>query len=160
MGRLNRSWIFCGPISGLTWLQSFDQNPSGLWGRTTRWGPHHHRVDEDETSTDWHQRQAVLRTVRGTVVCLGNFSVGRFAAQGEDRGRLSSLFCARITPQVAPSRRPALAELHPMSSRHSFDPKPRAQTAQNDLPPAFGDRRRLVCGRSTCWRPWASQHRC
>lgn len=27
---------------------------------------------EDESSTDWHQRQAVLRTVRGTVVYLGD----------------------------------------------------------------------------------------
>ena len=31
---------------------------------------------EDESSTDWHQRQAVLRTVRGTVVYLG------FSAKG------------------------------------------------------------------------------
>ena len=25
---------------------------------------------EEESATDWHQRQAVLRTVRGTVVCF------------------------------------------------------------------------------------------
>ena len=28
-------------------------------------------ICKDESSTDWHQRQAVLRTVRGTVVSLG-----------------------------------------------------------------------------------------
>ncbi|CAK9005081.1 Axin interactor [Durusdinium trenchii] len=36
---------------------------------------------EDETSTDWHQRQAVLRTVRGTVVCFRIEKIGLKDAQ-------------------------------------------------------------------------------
>eukprot|EP00438_Fugacium_kawagutii_P033012 Skav230195 [mRNA] locus=scaffold1418:314816:319000:+ [translate_table: standard] len=43
------------------------------------------RKGEDESSTDWHQRQAVLRTVRGTVVQLGSvislLSLANFAAK-------------------------------------------------------------------------------
>lgn len=36
---------------------------------------------EDESSTDWHQRQAVLRTVRGTVVCFRIEKIGLKDAQ-------------------------------------------------------------------------------
>ena len=40
--------------------------------RRTRWRfKMFQEICKDESSTDWHQRQAVLRTVRGTVVSLG-----------------------------------------------------------------------------------------
>ncbi|CAE7605013.1 unnamed protein product, partial [Symbiodinium sp. CCMP2456] len=36
---------------------------------------------EEEGETDWHQRQAVLRTVRGTVVCFRIEKIGLKDAQ-------------------------------------------------------------------------------
>ena len=59
--------------------------------RRTRWRfKMFQEICKDESSTDWHQRQAVLWTVRGTVVSLG-WVIGLIGYIGSYNGFLNHL---------------------------------------------------------------------